>query len=209
MKRLLLFSLLLGLASCTDPVDPEGDPPVNCWDIIIINGVTEQFCDQHADFKSNLETSNPYYVQYRDDLWNTASSRNFESYNVAFANNIPDSSDWESEALFFEELIQLFRPESKHPLDINVLGGFAIEVWDLNGEYFSSEFGVQDADTFIETRKIVTTLKGPVYSQVYNYLEVYLVSTNPVKVWNQSGTESLTIDLDYLRYLVGFSQFRE
>jgi len=204
---LILFGTLLG---CSEPNSGEIETNDYCNDNIIVEGVKESFCNgAYVDFKSNLETVDGFYVQYKvDHGFGNRISDNFEAYNIAFANIIPDSSDWDSEAEFFENLINLLRPETKHRLDINELGGFAIELWDLDGVYYSSEFGDQENDTFIETRKMTLTYEGPTYSQVYNHLKVNLVSTKPILVWNQSGTKSLTVYTDYLSYLISFEQYR-
>jgi len=197
------------MLGCTEPKTEETAPILPCPNVLIIESVNEKFCNaQLSDFKSNLETSNGLYIQYLERFtYQYASSDNYEFYNIAFANIVPDSSDWESEAAFFERLIKLLRPETKHRLDITELGGFAIELWDLDGAYYSTEFGTQETGTFIEPRRITFTYEGPTYNQVINYLEVHLVSTKPIIVWNQSGSKSLTVDTNHLGYIISFIQF--
>jgi len=210
---MLRSSLLLLLAAvifgCTEQKADEVIPGVDCSNQLVIESVTENFCDTYiGDFKSNLEVGSGLYVQYLiHPVFNSYSSENYERYNIAFANVKPDSSDWESEAKFFENLIELLRPETKHKLDITELGGFAIELWDLNGEYYSSEFGEQETDTFIETRRMTLTFEGPTYNQVDNFMEFYLVSSKPIIVWNQTGTVSLTVDTNYSWHIIDFRQF--
>ena len=208
MKRFIVFLISVSMLSCSDPELEQID---SCTDVIIVDGTTERFCNGPIiDFKTNLETVGDLYIQYKSDSeFGNPASDNFEGYNIAFANIKPDSTDWESEAEFFENLTNLLRPETKLQLDLSVLGGFAIELWDLEGVYYSSELGQQEADTYIETRQMNLKVEGPTYSQVYNTIDIILVTTKPVKVWNQTRTKSKLIELDWMKYTISFNQFRE
>ena len=201
--KFILFILIFSLG-CSDPKE-EVEPNISCSGNLKIDGVYETFCESPSvDFKTNLETSEGLYVQFKNVQYSNFSSDNYEMFNIGFANTIPKTQEWESETDFFESLLVLLRPETLHSLDIKELGGFAIELWDKNGVYFSSELGSDNIGVQVEIRRLNLDYGGPITAQVVSTMSATLKSNAPVKVWNIDNTKSHLIEVEHLELLFTF-----
>ena len=201
MNRFLAFGLfLMAIVSCSDdPIIEEEVPNPTCSGSFTIDGVTESFCNWPSiDFKTNLSPTNELYIQYKDgiDLKNL-SSENFEMFNIAFTVSKPDSNNWESETAFYEEIIDVYKPESLHPFNVSSLGGFGIELWDKEGNYFSTEFGNGNSDVYMEVRNLSFEYLGPNYGQVISHMRFTLVSTAPVTLYNSDLSRSHKLEIKH------------
>jgi hypothetical protein len=204
---LLVIFLIYGCTQASTEPEPETNTP--CIQNLKINSVTESFCEKlTSGISSQLATTDTLYVQYDltrgQSFW---SSKNYQAFTLAFANTLPDSNDYESEAKFFEDLLVLMTPESQHKLDIKQNGGFALEVWDKSGQYYSSENGIQTNGAMIEVRNVFMNLTGPIYGNVRSEMKFDIVSTEPIILWNEDKSESIEVEMFY-RFLVDFTKFR-
>jgi len=198
MNNCLNYILVLFLVGCGEsPIEPEVSPESSCSGLRI-NGTNESFCGELVDgVSSELLTLDSLYIYNENDTF-FRSSENYKAYLLGFANYIPDSSRFD----FFKNLIDLFSPESYHDLDINKPGGFAIEVWDYSGEYYSSELGPQTKGGQIFIRNTTTYMAGPVYNQVRPHMSLSFENRNPIILWNSDNTKSLEVEVNKVDYFI-------
>lgn len=206
MKSLSTFILVFILLGCDNtPIEPEPSPEGTCSQVLKINGVYESFCgDRVSGVFSQLKTSDSLIIYSETDLV-FRESENYKAVNVAFATFLPDTVklDYSVELNFFYQLIDLFYPESYHDLDINKPGGFAIEVWDNSGDYYSSEFSPHPKGGQIFVLSTNTYLAGPVNNQVVPNMNLLFESREPIILWNAENTKSIEVEF-YLWYSVTY-----
>ena len=190
---LFLFFIIQGCAE-----KPEDSPaPDSCSAVLQIDGVIENFCNLPSyEHESNFTTKDELYLQY-ENLQGHLSSANFEKFYIAITTTKPLSKNWESETNFFEEIISIYKPESLHPLDTDQLGGIGIELWDKDGNYFSSELGNGNENVNIEVRELSLEYVGPVYGAVATQVTLTLYSNSPITVWNEANNISHQIEMPF------------
>ncbi len=200
MKNFLIYLLVFFTIGCVETtIEPEPIPGNSC-EYLAINGSSESFCgDVATDIFSQLVTSDSLYI-YREYGLYFRNSANYKGASVSFAHYIPDST----EVKFFYDLLYLFPPESLHELDIKKPGGFAIEVWDYSGEYYSSELGPQTKGGQIFIRNTLTYMAGPMYNQVDPYMTMSLVNREPILLWNSDNTKKLEVEFNRVDYTVNY-----
>jgi hypothetical protein len=194
---IILVFLFIGCKYST--IEPEPAPKTNCWHLII-NGVKELFCgDVASGVYSQLQTTDSLYI-YNEANTKFKNSENYKASLVSFANYIPDSTEFK----FFYDLIGLLSPESYHDLDIRKPGGFAIEVWDMSGEYYSTELGPQTKGGQIFIRSTTTYMAGPVYNQVIPYMTISFENRQPIILWNADNTRNLEVGVSRVNYFIQY-----
>jgi len=198
MKHFLTYLLVFFLIGCNEtPIEPEPISGNQCQ-YLKINGTNESFCgDIASGVFSHLETSDSLYI-YREEFSPFKNSENYKAASVAFAHYIPDSSEFE----FFYDLIKLLPPESFHDLDIKKPGGFAIEVWDYSGEYYSSELGPQTKGGKILIRNTNTYMAGPVFNSQKPNMTISFENREPILLWNSDNTLNLEVEINRVDFLV-------
>lgn len=98
-------------------------------------------------------------------------------------------------------------PETVHDFDIYEKGGFALELWDREGNYYSTGYGVQIDNTQMKISWTSLTLQAG-SSPHQSYLVLGISPTAPITVWNEDNTKNLAIELgEYSAVLINFSQF--
>jgi len=203
---LKIVSLIFLIIGCNTQ-----EPGIYCFNNLYINGTKEGFCvEETNEVNSQLKTYDSLYVQYGiSEDYNFRSSENYLTYTIAFANIKPDSNDYDTEVAFYENLITTMKPGSTHELNIYKMGGFAIELWDKNGEYYSSELGLQKYGAQVEIRPVSIYLSGPNTNQYASKMVIQIANTTPIITWNEDNSKFLEVELDdNAVILVDFQQFK-
>jgi len=191
----LIFTSIFFTASCENP--KEQIPETYCYCERYLNDSLESFCGEISNpNESEFESNGSFFLQYDNENWCTENSDSYQGLNIAIAINKPDiPNSYEAEANFFNYIYLLMNPETIHDLDLSVEGGFAIETWNLNGTYFSTELGPQDEKASIKVKEILVKLNGP-NNPVLSRIRLILASNDVVTLWNQDNTQTISYTLN-------------
>jgi len=197
------------MLGCTYHTGPdEVIPQRPCNRNIRINGQVENFCGDfnpgHASEFTEDVNDSLTIIHDQDFQYNFSSSTNYQAFLIAFSAYKSDSLDYQSEINFFDNLVDLMQPESLHDLDLSKNGGFGIEVWAKDGEYYSTEFNLAIQPGQVEIRLLDLNLFGRLTGQIISYMELTLQTTQPVRLWNEAKNDSLEVEFNFYKMPVSF-----
>jgi len=181
-----------------------------CNQNLIINGVSEGFClEENYEFNSQLVTSDSLYIQFSSPQSPVSrSSANYLAYSISLALTPPESTDSDGENKFFNEVFQTMTAETLQDFDIKGKGGFALEVWDREGNYFSTEYGVQLDGSQMKISWTTLTLQSS-ESPNQSFLFLGIIPTAPITIWNEDNSKNLAVELNqFSGVVIHFDQFK-
>ena len=204
MRSFSIILLLVWLSYCTWTNNPDEIKPnqVHCCSLKIEESF-EEFCsDIFLREKSRFQTLDTLFIQYEsDDICGNRSSEGYKGYRIAFAIYKPDAGNYESEVTFFERIFDKMKPGYLHPLDLTQEAGFAIETWDKNGTYYSTELGPQLEDAKIEIEELKIDLHDQLHP-VQSSIKLIFKSTAPLTLWNENKTESIELKITNYSFVI-------
>ena len=206
---LLPLSVLFG---CGDPPPPN----FNCRIPLYVDGVLEEYCiEPSEDIHSKFVVSNDKFLAYQYvDTVRFARSLNFEAYLIAYTSLKPIATDLDTEVEFMQNLQEIFKPGSQHGFDLTLDGGFAMELFGRDGEYYSTEYSKANNNGSFVVYNSNLMLIDPDQIQEEKYSSILNITFTPagqILLANEEGSKELLIEFDhsYISISMNFGQFRE
>jgi len=214
-NRLSGYLLTLVVIAVTDSCNKAPSPNFNCRPTIYVDGELEDFCVEPTDIiTSELIVSDDQFLayQYADSI-EFARSPNFESYLIAYTAIKPAGVSLDNEIAFLQELQIIFKPGSLHRFNLDTIGGFAIELFARDGEYFSTEYSKAKNSAMFEVSSSSIYLLGPNSDRDPRIASQFIINVEPIGtilLANESGTIEHRIEFEHSNVSISFnfSMFR-
>jgi hypothetical protein len=187
--------LLACFISCSDP-QPRNE---FCVSGIYVDSNYERFCIPRTDLlESNIDLHDTLYQHYyRHDSSVLVSSENYVGFLLSMVSHNIEGTSKEDMINFYQELQNIMFPSSTHKFDISDQGGFVIELWDQDGNYFSSELTDDNQQAMLRVERTILTIMEPPSEFHYSgIMYIDLVPTGPIIVSNKEKTIMRQIEFD-------------
>ena len=202
-----IFTLLiLGLfQGCSDP-----PPYTYCHPGFYADGIKEEFCiDRTETVVTRIIMPDSLSLQHQfPDSVILKSSSNYLGYLFSITIQKPDALTLDDEIEFYHDLQLLMQPGSIHGLDISEAGGFAFELFDHDGNYFSTELAKNQNQPTMKVLSSYLSLNEPDEFRDYtNRLILQVEVSGPIILSNQAGIENINIEFDNsVTFLIDIAQ---
>lgn len=198
--------LILGLfQGCSDP-----PPSTYCHPGFYADGIKEEFCiDRTETLVTRIIMPDSLSLQHQfSDSVILKSSSNYLGYLFSTAIQKPDALTLDDEIEFYHDLQLLMQPGSIHGFDISEAGEFAFELFDHEGNYFSTELANNQNQPTMKVLSSFLSLNEPDEFRDYtSRLILQIEVSGPIILSNQDATENRNIEFDSsVTFLIDIAQ---